>query len=711
MPKQWALSPEPVGDWLGDAFLDEEPIAVTAIRSLLQVVRIAGDETFERTIRRRLEAESVSIARAHDRFVEQLSQLERVLDELAEATTAVDPERRAQQRIESVTRELAKSEDDLRLCQKDIGLLNEALLAKQRLTALTGQLPNIENQLERVMRESQEIDKSLRSAQDRQARLLGDLARGSQVEDLIKKTRKTRDARLKRFQNLASKVQRAAAQLEITAEIEAIAAETIKIKTDRRQIQSDLASAGHNASVRAFTSRVVGDLDVHRELDPEVVAVLTFDTEEELRLSARELRTGIQRRQVELTEVEDDPLRRGLTQRDRELSLRLNALGALRVLVQSHKRAHDLLGASDGEIAALVGRAEATAELRAEYGTISAEITALETESRLRLSAEARLRVQADQLSAGKSEEEINEDLNLALSNLHLEETSNLDQRLQTAKSAEEEHRVRVRQLRAEHIELQGTLAFLAAEIGRASGRVAALTWLPISIRQALARDAGQQSGQSLLTLRNIAESLRASLYSMRNLFDQLLAASRNLANEVGQRDRMQSEGKLQTELAAVMGDQLQKEFNQEEISSALFDGGQLRSIDLRTLEARWITNDGTLRSRPFEAFSSGEQVFAYTRARIQRVASQGAKHKVIALDEFGAFLARDRLERLARYLRDAVLGSIADQVIIVVPLAANYASQAKVTRGDLGERFARRAEEIKSRRYFAEDATQRELV
>jgi len=159
------------------------------------------------------------------------------------------------------------------------------------------------------------------------------------------------------------------------------------------------------------------------------------------------------------------------------------------------------------------------------------------------------------------------------------------------------------------------------------------------------------------------------------------------------------------------MADRLREEFAQEEIQSALFDGGQLKTIDLGSLEARWVTSEGELRSRPFEAFSSGEQVFAYTRARIQAVSAIETKKKVVALDEFGAFLERDRLERLARFLRDTVGGEIADQVIIVVPLAANYRAQAEVTSGTLGERFSQRALEIEKRGYFAEDATERELV
>jgi len=221
-----------------------------------------------------------------------------------------------------------------------------------------------------------------------------------------------------------------------------------------------------------------------------------------------------------------------------------------------------------------------------------------------------------------------------------------------------------------------------------------------MTMRKEFARGTSH-SGDTLVSLNKAVEAVRSSLYQVRSRFDQLLAAARRLVVEVGRRDRIPSDGVLLEEFAEAMGAKILAEFNQEEIRSALFDGGQLRSIDLRRLEAHWETDSGELRIRPFEAFSSGEQVFAYTRARIEAVSALSGEHKVIALDEFGAFLERDRLERLASYLRDEVGGSIADQVIIVVPLAANYKKQAEVTSGELGKRFAHRAAEIERRSYL----------
>ena len=76
--------------------------------------------------------------------------------------------------------------------------------------------------------------------------------------------------------------------------------------------------------------------------------------------------------------------------------------------------------------------------------------------------------------------------------------------------------------------------------------------------------------------------------------------------------------------------------------------------VNLATREVVW-TESGSVRSRPLEAFSSGEQAFAYTRARLAVLDEDQNRppNRLIALDEFGAFIAHDRLTGLLAYLRE----------------------------------------------------------
>ena len=105
-----------------------------------------------------------------------------------------------------------------------------------------------------------------------------------------------------------------------------------------------------------------------------------------------------------------------------------------------------------------------------------------------------------------------------------------------------------------------------------------------------------------------------------------------------------------------------------------LFNNAETVHFDLEGLAVQWRTLDGKRRRRPLEAFSSGEQVFAYTRAKLEtlRDLKSTSQYVVVFLDEFGAFVARDRFSELMRYVQDDVLGDIADQVVVMLPTSSS---------------------------------------
>lgn len=118
-------------------------------------------------------------------------------------------------------------------------------------------------------------------------------------------------------------------------------------------------------------------------------------------------------------------------------------------------------------------------------------------------------------------------------------------------------------------------------------------------------------------------------------------------------------------------------------LRSELFEGAAEVAFDLTGLAVAWRTPDGRRRRRPLEAFSSGEQVFAYTRAKLETFRSlrDSTEHLTVFLDEFGAFVARDRFSQLLAYVQREALGEIADQVVVMLPLTASDVQQALASR------------------------------
>lgn len=147
------------------------------------------------------------------------------------------------------------------------------------------------------------------------------------------------------------------------------------------------------------------------------------------------------------------------------------------------------------------------------------------------------------------------------------------------------------------------------------------------------------------------------------------------------------------------------------ELLDELFEGAETVRVDLDRQQVAWRARDGRPRRRPLEAFSSGEQVFAYTRAKLEQNAGLKNDHSavVFVLDEFGAFVARDRFGKLLEFVRTRALGTTADQIVFMLPLSVDYLadeSASALATGALKDAadgsVADRVRQLKERGYFA---------
>jgi chromosome segregation ATPase len=149
--------------------------------------------------------------------------------------------------------------------------------------------------------------------------------------------------------------------------------------------------------------------------------------------------------------------------------------------------------------------------------------------------------------------------------------------------------------------------------------------------------------------------------------------------------------------------------FNSDKIRAELLpEADGPITVDVREREVRW--SEGLReRSRPLEAFSSGEQAFAYTRARLAQLDEEvaAAPNRLIVLDEFGAFIAHDRLSGLLSYLKRRVQKYETDQVLVILPLSHDYASEAENSIGTQKEQFERFARQVAADRFLVRVLTQ----
>ena len=123
--------------------------------------------------------------------------------------------------------------------------------------------------------------------------------------------------------------------------------------------------------------------------------------------------------------------------------------------------------------------------------------------------------------------------------------------------------------------------------------------------------------------------------------------------------------------------------------------------VDLEKREVLWFEGE-ILRSRPLEAFSSGEQAFAYTRARLGLLDDEDnpPQNRLVVLDEFGAFIARDRLQQVFDVLEDRIPQHPTDQVVVILPLARDYEQLGKTALKTEQRGLQEMAEQVASKGY-----------
>jgi hypothetical protein len=158
----------------------------------------------------------------------------------------------------------------------------------------------------------------------------------------------------------------------------------------------------------------------------------------------------------------------------------------------------------------------------------------------------------------------------------------------------------------------------------------------------------------------------------------------------------------LRPAFEAVLGERLRHALNSPSIRQAIFDGAEVVRVDAGKRQLTLRDTQDIESQRPMEAFSSGERAFAFTQARIADLDPSDKPNRLLVLDEFGAYVAADRLPELASFLAGEIEGGVADQVVVILPLHVDYASEIGDTRGELRSRYEDRLAQIRERGYCA---------
>ena len=694
-PQAWREEPVPVGPWLGTVEIDGEQARLEDAQRLLQVVHHSGDLTLEGTIRDRISRDRSAVVTLRRRFAEHEQRVGERLEALRR-----DLERANYGALTRLTREVEEAR--VLATERTVGVeaARAARAAVERAMELREQQRRLRDDVPALEDRERELDRQISAAAQRvgeveqryndlRVRRRRDEALAAQIEAI----ERTVKGRVGRAESARARAAQAAAAMGLADNETAVQEELARLRADRNALTRERDVIDATPRLRQLVDELATRLGTQwaHELDDQVVAVVADEP-----ITVRDLRIGVEARQSELAAYEPEPSSAALGARIQALTARIALLANLADDLRKAERAQELVEESRQQLAALAGRLPA--DEAAEFQELERELNEARAAHLSLVEMRAVVRGKISEIGAGDTEGQVRE-LERLLGALGVGDDEL--ERLFGQRVAELETRLSEQALATQELtELQRRLHMARAEFDQAVAVLAGgedYAWLRADGVALPTPDLDQdENGRRLSALASAASELERRFDGARTMLDAVDGALDAWANRRAEERATPTGESVRRHYETVFG----RELSGSEIVEAIFDNGEFLALNLAAMAVTWRTEEGELRTRPLSAFSSGERAFAYTRTRLQSLGSE-AQTTVVALDEFGAFLARDRLKQLVAFLQHDVVGTIADQVLIVLPLARDYEAELAQTTGALHDEFAARVEELETRGYF----------
>lgn len=687
--------------------IDGRAQPMTEVRGLLSVTRLGGEEGIVETLAQLADTYAETVRRWRRRYTDQDGGPLALLESAASSGLLVLGEHSADDFV-SLTSDLESARGQSVSAEKTIEQergrrkeLIEALNLGHRLKQLRERAPDLTAKLQAVDAEIRDVDAAREQLQERVQALAGQVAAAGPLIKELSNARRTLGHRRRELSAQLNEAALLASELDIPPDQESMQALLVELDQQIEDLDRERTELDAAPSMRELLDDLDPTLDnaEHRGLGNQV----TFeDPETELKLTVRETRAGMQIRRAFLEGKPPPPqaqdvaerIQQAMSVRDQALSLNttLRQVDRFRRLVGNlEQRVRSALAAvnpgaidqmqeleqlrREGDDRALNLAAE-RAILAQQLGAIGDEIT------------EAALAKQLQTILKRTSVKEVDLASALAAAESALYEA---EQELNEAEAQEGEARRELARLRA-----------AARKAVTALATDAKLAWMQPEIPARALGDSVRTDLQ-LAVIDSARQRAEGTLERLGALRDQLGAIETALTG-VGRHLRGKNpEAKIYlTELESWLGQHFSGWFNTGRVRQELLpeaDGDV--SVDVAARNVVW-QQAGTSVSRPLEAFSSGEQAFAYTKARLARLDEEEitSANRLVVLDEFGAFIAHDLLGKLVTYLRDRAENHPNDQVLILLPLSSDYAKLAENAMGGEAEMYSRLAEQIAQQGY-----------
>jgi hypothetical protein len=705
-PDGWPDDPPgEVGEWLGEVRLGGEPVSPRRVANVLTVERFAGNEDLEQVMRTDLGRQGAHLQLTAGVVDARVEGLLTSLGPLVELLAPAEPQHR-----ERLLAELRELDGDVARLKKDLGAKRERQEAIAGALRMRGQLEHFAALPEALRSELKEQESrlvTLRKSRDdlerEIERLLADLRPKGELEEALATAQRRLNQRQRRLDRLQEQVVEVANRL---GEKEAPEADAVRAKREAEQAAVEKLLGGlrlvdRGGRVQETIEDVLPALASARAdgVGDEVIAELGGSA-----LTIIDLEEGLIRREAKLRErpVADEAARLRAELAARQSRLRV--LGELARLIRDAARAAELVGEAEGDVKAARAHMEKASEALRRYDDLVTRREETLAGISDALGSTVRLRSQLG-LPSAESRDDLERDLDKLVAELVMApdeldgafgaldaDVKSLETELNKAQHARDEAARRLRALDTElrrmhrRVRTDPELGYVSALLDAVDG-------------------AGDGTAPPVEALSRLSAAATAAERRVRMTRDVLGTLTR-LVQVLASGERPGEESwllDLDELLIAALGEQLRARLDRPHIRRALFGGHDLQELDLRERILKWRDEAGVVH-RPLEAFSTGEQAFAFTQARILGLEElPEGQDRLLVLDEFGAFVDADRRDELAAFLATDEVKARASQVLVILPLQSNYEAELEETTGWLRQRYEGRLAQLRESGYIAE--------
>jgi peptidoglycan hydrolase CwlO-like protein len=672
---------------LGTARLNDEDIHIRDVRKVVHVSRISGEETLTTSLRTIIARDRAIAIRQNAHLSATLNDLTMLDSDLFRpfASLSQDTMATLEKSITRTTAEVEEARRDLERSQRIVERLRTFERLTKALAALHAEGPALDKDLIQVEDDLTRLEHNRIDLADREKHLAPTAEQAGKWPNELQRLYRLYEKQDREWRTASMVANTILTPLGLPLETERVH----KVEQEERVRRNTLKIKRNNLSYPSGLRQLIDQVRTSvatppaQDLDTAVIAILN-----EIHVTSETLQDGLNLREEELRQY--DPQVRDIDAQLEDLDARLVAIGEALVALKEMDSATQRRQTTEQRIKDTLSKIDA----KDDYRRIVQDLNALDAKKYGLLELKVELSYKRAQLESEGAEKDLVAQTAKLRDELQLSapieeaindadrETTRHHERLVTAQ-AEADHLRTSRKDAYKRLSKFAVLLHSDARYEWLRREVAALLPPPpISPDEALPQI--ERLLEAIEQFRADAQTIVVAGNIVQDALSYLVSSFDNAPSDAP----IDETNRFLPPLTAHYQTQFGKFLAAKDIEKALFEEGTFKSLDLLRREVIWQVPTGETRRRPIEAFSSGERAFTYILATVLRLQqeAQSTRYRLLVLDEFGAFIEADRLDRLLHFLEQQVLGAkYANQVVIVLPLRTRsellFASDDVVTR------------------------------